>query len=279
MRGSNAVQPVVSVIIPTLNSGKFLALCLESLKRQTWTAMEVIVVDDGSTDSTVRTAKERGCKVIENPKRGRAEAKNEGIRRSHGKYILFVDSDMELTEDVTDECVELAEKNQRVGGIVIPERSVGCSFWVKARDFERSFYAGSATESARFFPTELARDVGGFEEGVIFFEESTLPCKIQRKGFNVSARVESFILHHEEDFSLANWLRKKFYYGESIESYKRNYGGYFQAQTSLWSRIGLFLREWRRFSGRPRLAFGIILLKSLEYFATTSGSVYHALKS
>ena len=279
MRSNNVVQLLVSVIIPTFNSEKFLATCLESLKRQTWREMEVIIVDDGSMDSTLEIAKIHECRVIKNPKRGRAEAKNEGIRRSLGEYLLFIDSDMELHNNVTNECIELVKRNQRIGGVIIPERSVGSNFWVKVRDFERSFYTDSTAESARFFPARLAKEVGGFEEDVVFFEESTLPYKIQRKGFNVSAKVESFILHHEEDFSLANWLGKKFYYGESIQSYKRKYGDYFQAQTSLWGRIGLFLREWRRFSGKRELAFGVIVLKSLEYFAAVSGSVYSALKS
>ena len=138
MRSNNVVQLLVSVIIPTFNSGKFLAACLESLKRQTWREMEVIIVDDGSMDSTLEIAKIHECRVIKNPKRGRAEAKNEGIRRSLGEYLLFIDSDMELHNNVTNECIELVKRNQRIGGVVIPERSVGSNFWVKVRDFERA---------------------------------------------------------------------------------------------------------------------------------------------
>jgi len=278
MQKNGIEQPLVSVIIPTYNSDRFLVKCLESLERQAWKNLEVLVVDDGSTDSTLEIAKKHKCKVIGNPKKGRAEAKNEGIRRSLGEYLLFVDSDMELTRNVIGECVELANEDPYIGGIVIPEHSVGSSFWVKVRDFERSFYSGSIVESARFFPAELAKEVGGFEEGLVFFEESTLPYKIQREKHVIFLRIKSVILHHEEDFSLTAWLRKKFYYGKTVRLYRHKYSDYSTVQTSVWSRSALFMKNWRRFLSRPKLAFGVTVLKSLEYFATISGLVYSKLK-
>jgi glycosyltransferase involved in cell wall biosynthesis len=272
MQENQLGQPLVSVIIPTYNSDRFLAPCIESLKRQTWKKMEVIVADDGSTDNTIGIAKKYGCNTIRNPRRGRAEAKNEGMRLASGEFLLFVDSDMELTPTVVDECVELAGEDPCIGGIIIPECSVGSSFWVEVRDFERSFYSGSIVESARFFPAKLAKQVGGFEEGLVFFEESTLPHKIQREKQSVFPRIKSVILHHEEDFSLVAWLRKKYHYGRTICSYRRRYRDYSMVQTSVFFRYSLFIRNWRRFVSRPKLAFGVTLLKSLEYLAATLGS-------
>jgi len=49
----------------------------------------------------------------------------------------------------------------------------------------------------------------------VFFEESTLPQKIEALGFNVRARINAEILHHEDDFSLLKWLKKKYYYGKT----------------------------------------------------------------
>jgi glycosyltransferase involved in cell wall biosynthesis len=268
----SAKQPLVSVIIPTFNSERFLEECLSSLKRQTYESLEIIVVDDGSTDSTIGIAERHGCKIIKNPKVGRAAAKNEGVRHSFGEYLVFVDSDMELTPNVLSECVDLAESDSHVGGVVIPERSVGNSFWVKVRDFERSFYAGSVVESARFFPTKLVKEVGGYEENLIFFEESALPYKIQKKGNNVCARINSVILHREENFSLITWLRKKSYYGKTIHVYEHKHRDYSRMQTSAAFRFYLFVKSYRRFLSRPELALGVIVLKSLEYLAVVSGA-------
>ena len=274
MRRLSENQPLVSVIIPTFNSERFLEKCLSSLEDQSYKRLEVIVVDDRSRDSTVEIAQRHQCRVFTNSRRGRAEAKNEGAQRSIGEYLLFLDSDMELDKNVIDECVDLAESDQRIGGIVIPERSIGKSFWVKARDFERSFYAESIVESARFFPSDIVKQAGGFEENLIFFEESTLPYKIQTKGYNVFARVKSPIFHHEEDFLLSLWLRKKFHYGKTLQTYSRRYSDYSKVQTGIWFRLGIFAKDRRRFWSRPELALGVIVLKSLEYLTTASGLVY-----
>ncbi|MEM1551212.1 MAG: glycosyltransferase family A protein [Candidatus Bathyarchaeia archaeon] len=268
-------SPKVSVIIPTFNSGKFLGKCLNSIRNQNYEGdIEVIVVDDGSTDNTIQIAREYDCRVLKNPKRGRAEAKNEGIRHSTGDYLFFVDSDMELTPNIVGECVRLLECNEKIGGVIIHEHSVGDSFWVKVRNFEKSFYTGTLIESARFFPAWLVKEVGGFEEGLIFYEESTLPFKISKKGYDVSARIKSVIIHHEEDFSLFTWLKKKFTYGKTLQKYERKFRDHSKTQSSIRERAGVFLNEWKRFWRNPLLALGVVFLKSMEYLAIFLGSVY-----
>ena len=141
---------LVTIIVPTYNSENTLELCLRSIKNQSYKNIEIIVVDRFSEDKTVEIAGKYGARVYQLDCE-RTKAKNFGLRKARGDYVLFVDSDMELTKRVVEECVELAEGDGRIGGIIIPERSVGDGFWVKVRDFERSFYAGTEIESARFF--------------------------------------------------------------------------------------------------------------------------------
>jgi len=109
----------------------------------------------------------------------KSKAKNFGLKNATSKYVLFVDSDVELTRDVVGECVDLIKRDEKIGGVIIPERSVGKSFWAKVRNFERGFYVGTEVESARFFKRDLVEKVKGFDEDVVFFEESTLPQKIK----------------------------------------------------------------------------------------------------
>lgn len=262
-------MPLVSVIIPTYNSEKTIGRCLESIKNQTYKNIEIIVVDNFSQDKTVEICKKYNAKVIQ-IKSERTKAKNVGLKKANGKYVFFIDSDMGLTPKVIEECVMLIESDPKIGGIIIPERSVGNSYWVKVRDFERSFYAGTEIESARFFRRDLALQVGGFDEDVVFFEESTLPQKIEKLGFNVKARIESHIIHHEENFSLIKWLKKKYYYGKTARRYKSKYAEYGSKQISMVYRFGLFLKS-RRFWSKPQLAFGVIVLKGLEYLAASVG--------
>jgi len=262
-------NPLVSVIVPTKNSSRTLERCLKSIKNQTYKNIEIIVVDNNSTDNTKEIARKYTDKVF-NVGPERTAQKNFGIKVANGKYLLFIDSDMELSKDVIKECVELAEKDYSVGGIIIPERSVGDRFWVKVRDFERSFYAGTEIESARFFRKDLVLRVGGFDEDVIFFEESVLPQKIEKLGYNVKARIKSEIFHHEEDFSLFKWLRKKYYYGKTAWKYVKKYKEYGSKQVSIFYRFGLFLKN-KKFYSKPLLALGLLTLKSLEYVSAGLG--------
>jgi glycosyltransferase involved in cell wall biosynthesis len=85
----------ISIIIPVYNREKLLGATLESLLAQTLSAVEIIVVDDGSTDGTVQVATEFGPKVrvIRQENRGPAAARNNGFRASTGEFIHFFDSD------------------------------------------------------------------------------------------------------------------------------------------------------------------------------------------
>ena len=156
------------------------------------------------------------------------------------------------------------ESNRKLRETIIYRRIKVTSFWVKVKDFEQSFCVGTEIESARFFRRDLALNVGGFDEDVVFFEEATLPHKIEKLGYNVKRRIKSEILHHEEDFSLRKWLKKKYYYGKSAWKYVRRYSQRGNKQVNPMRRFGLFLKN-KRFHSKPFLAIGVITLKSLEY--------------
>lgn len=267
-------KPLVSIIIPTFNSGKKLAQCLGSVAHQTYLKIAIVIIDRFSEDETARIAKRHDATLFFLDAE-RARAKNFGIAQSTGSYTLFIDADMELTERVVEECVTLAERNPEIGGLVIPERSVGTSFWVTVRDFERSFYVGTELESARFFRRDVLDKVGGFDENVVFFEESTLPQKIEKVGYTSTTRINAEILHHEDDFSLLNWLKKKYYYGKTAQKYRHKYTEYGKRQMSMVYRFRLFFKS-KRFYSKPLLAIGIVVLKSLEY--CSAGFAYFVTK-
>jgi len=259
---------LVSVVIPTYNSEKTLAKCLESIKNQTYKNVEIIIVDNFSFDATQRIAKEQGARVVESDAI-RSKARNIGIKQSKGYFVLSIDSDMELTEGVVEECIKTFQLDEIVGGIIIPEKSIGSNFLVEIRDFERSFYADTKIESARFFIKDLVEKVGGYEEDVVFYEESTLPQKIEKLGFNVGVRIKSEILHHET-ISLQKWLKKKYYYGKTAYKYKEKFNQYASKQISIFYRFSIFLRN-KRFYSKPSLALGVLILKFLEYFVAGLG--------
>lgn len=88
---------ILSIIIPTYNEEEYLPVLLESIKKQNFDSYEIIVADANSTDKTVEIAEEYGCRIVEGgmPAVGR----NNGAKVANGEYLLFLDSDLKLTDD------------------------------------------------------------------------------------------------------------------------------------------------------------------------------------
>lgn len=91
-------MPLVSVIIPIYNTEKFLPLCINSVLNQTLTDIEVLLVNDGSTDGSGKICDEYACKdqriqVIHTLSQGVSHARNQGLETAKGEYIAFMDSD------------------------------------------------------------------------------------------------------------------------------------------------------------------------------------------
>ncbi len=88
------VPPVVSVIIPCFNHGSYLPEAFKSVWQQNYPAVEIIVVDDGSTDNTREVTQScPGVKYVYQPNAGLSAARNTGIKHSTGEYLIFLDAD------------------------------------------------------------------------------------------------------------------------------------------------------------------------------------------
>ena len=97
-------QPLISVIVPVYNVGEFLAPCLDSLLAQTYQNLEILLIDDGSTDGSGArcdeyAAKDPRFKVIHKENGGVSSARNLGLDIAKGQYIAFVDSDDRVKPD------------------------------------------------------------------------------------------------------------------------------------------------------------------------------------
>ena len=98
---------MVSVIVPIYNVEEYLEECLESIRNQTYTNIEVILVNDGSTDGSIEIC-ERFCqqdnrfKLLTQENQGLSAARNRGVKESIGEYIMFVDSDDVVKENIVE---------------------------------------------------------------------------------------------------------------------------------------------------------------------------------
>ncbi len=110
-------KALVSVIVPVYNVEKYLRECIDSVLAQTYTNYEIILVDDGSTDSSGAICDEYAEKnncitVIHKKNEGLSCARNSGFERASGKYVYFLDSDDYVTEDMLEQTVQVAQEDK-----------------------------------------------------------------------------------------------------------------------------------------------------------------------
>lgn len=97
--------PLISVVVPVYNVEAYLRRCVDSILAQTYPSIEIILVNDGSTDSGLAICREyertyHNIKVIDKPNGGQSSARNAGLKIAEGRYIGFVDSDDWVTPDM-----------------------------------------------------------------------------------------------------------------------------------------------------------------------------------
>lgn len=122
-------KPKISIIIPVYNVENYLNQCLESVVNQTYQNLEIIVINDGSTDNSAKICDEFAYKdnriiVIHKENGGISSARNIGIEKSSGEYIMFLDSDDWIELNTCEIALKIAE-----------EQSADVVFWPYIREF------------------------------------------------------------------------------------------------------------------------------------------------
>ncbi|BCV64712.1 hypothetical protein TUM17387_00710 [Shewanella carassii] len=111
-------QPLISVIVPCFNVEEYLKECLESILKQSFEDIEIICIDDFSTDSTPKiladynTQNRRMSAIRHTANQGLGAARNTGVNHAKGKYLFFIDSDDLLTYDALEDLYNVAEATQ-----------------------------------------------------------------------------------------------------------------------------------------------------------------------
>ena len=160
MKSDSVAQPLVSVIMPVYNAEKFIKGALASLVSQTYKNLEIICVNDGSTDHSLdilekMAASDSRIKILSQENGGPAKARNTGLDAAIGKYISFVDSDDFVEKNMYENLVAVAEKEHSdilvFGGSPWPDWE-GAPQWIKDKLSPRSIiYEGdNAGEEAIF---------------------------------------------------------------------------------------------------------------------------------
>ena len=215
---------LVSLIIPTKNSSEFLENCLRSVRNQSFNNIEIIIIDNGSKDNTIDISSKYKAKTYEympKVKLGTFDApykRNYGVKKANGKFVYYVDADMELGINVIKEAVLLCEK--KYDAVIIPEDSYGVGIWANAKNLERRCYWGDNTvETPRFFKNNVWKKLGGLDEELGGGgDDWDLFQKTLQKGYKVG-RIQSLVMHNEGNLKLTKLLKKRFMYGRDSVKY------------------------------------------------------------
>lgn len=178
---------LVSIIVPIYNTEKYLQKCIDSLESQTYPNIEIILVNDGSTDRSLWICMENAkrfdnIRVFSQNNSGVSAARNRGIKESRGKYVIFVDSDDELLLDA----IEMMHRmiTQREADVVSAGMASG-EILMDGREYKSEIFSGEQTIAlalAEVSPSACAKLFKSESIRGIWFEEDR---KINEDGFFV----------------------------------------------------------------------------------------------
>lgn len=176
---------LISIIIPSYNGEKYIKECIKSIQKQDMKT-EIIVVDDISTDSTVKIAQEMGCRVIVNSEhKGQVAAKNTGIREANGKYWMTIDQDDMLTEGALKRLMDEFEKDPETK-IVMAKLKDFCSPDTpeQVKYCKQNPFYGILTGST-LFKKDVFDIIGFWQEGVITGDVIDLTTRLLKAGISI----------------------------------------------------------------------------------------------
>jgi hypothetical protein len=215
----NQQHPLVSIIIPNYNGARTLPLCLAAVAAQEYAPTEVIVVDDASTDDSVRVAETAGATVLRTPvNSGQAAARNAGAAHARGEILFFLDSDVALDPDAIGNAVAALRARPRHGaicGILHPESLLSTSlpaqyrglqifhWWMPTEGPTRELHAALLA-----IPAKVFAEIGPFNPALRDTEAADYRGRlVERYEVGITATVRG---RHDHDPTVRMILRKVF---------------------------------------------------------------------
>lgn len=254
---------LLTIVIPTRNEAKNIAKCIAGFDRaraEGW--CEVLVVDNASDDGTAALAEGCGVRVIaQGPER--SAQRNRGWREAAGRYVCFMDADMRMPPETLAEIKARLLAPDCPEGLWIRETRVGKGWWIKVRNFERSFYDATCVDALRVFSRALLERTGGYDPAITGFEDWDLDRRVLELGVPVGL-TDHALLHDEGEFSWRRHLRKKGYYSGFTDVYRDKWhnDAVIRRQLGFGYRFfGVFFEKgkWRKVLRHPLLMASVYL--------------------
>ncbi|HYE30820.1 MAG TPA: glycosyltransferase [Methylomirabilota bacterium] len=289
--------PMVSVVVASYNGARTLEVCLESLQRINYPNVEVILVDDGSTDQTTQIAEKfpKVRYIRHDVNRGLSAARNTGIQAARGQIVAFTDSDCRADEDWLHYTVSalLTGQYAAVGGhnFLPPEDSwVAAAVMLSPGGPAHVMLTDRVAEhipgcNMVFYKWAL-EEINGFDPLFRKAGDDVDVCwRLQQRGYKIGFSPSGFVWHYRRS-TVADYLKQQSGYGEAEALLVHRHPEYFnwfggsQWQGKIYSpsKFGVLTRRPLIYHGwfgagffqtlyTPAPSFGLMLLTSLEYHA------------
>lgn len=271
---NNNFFPLVSVAIPTLNSGKTLETTLISISKQTYPKIEVIVADGYSKDNTLEIAKKYNATICFGRELGRARYK--ALKASKGFYLFAFDSDQFLEKDVIKKCVELVRR-KNYDALILREKSIlrKGTFIEKALSYDRlTINSSNYTDPIfgalmpRFF---IRKDLLSIKwpKTLSILDDAVLLKEFAKKKKKIGIAQDIYIQHHEVN-NFTSFFKKMIRYGQLyIPTMK------ISPDTTIAHSLPRKTYFTRQVLLNPKILLSLIMLYFIKIVAVLSGiSIY-----
>jgi len=195
----------LSIIIPVYNYGKTLDRALSSVFAQTYKNLEIIIIDDGSTDNFTKLKLNHldipNTKIIFQENGGPSKARNEGVKISTGDYILPLDSDDLIHPTYVEQCIKLITQDKNYSPIYCDTVHQGQMKGIEERPewSKERLINGPFIVNCSMFSREAFDSIDGYDEDLKGWEDYDMWLRMMQKGY-VGKRIPSplFIYFHHE---------------------------------------------------------------------------------
>lgn len=214
------MKPLVSVIVPVYNGETSIASCIEAINSSDYRPIELIVVDDCSTDGSVDIIRELPCRLISLPERaGPGRARNAGAFAAKGDILFFTDADCIVFRDTISKAVKAYERHGPLAviGGTYSDKAFDPGFFSEFQSMFVSYHETRSVSSPDYVAThammldaQTFRKRGGFRERFLpILEDVEFSHRVRDNGISlfISPGVR---MRHQFDFSLSGSLRNAF---------------------------------------------------------------------
>lgn len=213
---------IFSIVITTFNEEKNIAPCLDSILNQTRKPDEIILVDDGSCDKTIKIASMYPIKIIKIKHQERSMARNIGWKKAQGEIIIFAEADSVFSPNWIQEIIKTFKSG---ADAVIDRRKMyqPKTFLQKCLDAQFDIrYANYKPFSAWAFKKEILKKTNGFDINLTQSEDRDLGKRILKKDYKILLASKALQYHKGEPQNFVDYIKRAYL------SEKRKTQGYFQ---------------------------------------------------